>query len=263
MKGILKDFKYGIRSFLRKPGFTLLALFALAIGIGVNTAIFTVVHSVLIQPLPYLNPDRILILWEKSTQMDTSVSYPNFLDWRSDNQVFQSMAAFRRDSFNLTGRGEPERLQGRMVSAEFFQILGVSPQLGRNFQTKEDQPGGVPVVILSDALWKNHFGSDKAILGKQILLNDKSYSIVGVTPQHFEFGSGADLFVPIGQFSTENWKRGSHPGIYVIGRMKPEATTSQIKANLDGIAKRLEKQYPDTNAERTIVFRGLAGRSDP
>jgi putative ABC transport system permease protein len=257
MKGILKDFKYGVRSLLKKPGFTLLAIFALAIGIGANTAIFTVVNSVLIQPLRYSDPDKILILWEKAIQMDTSVSYPNFVDWRSDNQVFQSMAAFRRDSFNLTGRGEPERLQGRMVSAEFFEILGIPLRMGRNFQSKEDQVGAAPVVILSYPLWRDHFGSDGSILGKQILLNDKSYTVVGVAPERFEFYSSSDLFVPIGQFNTERWGRGNHPGIYVIARMKPEATIAQVQANLDTIAKRLEKQYPESNAGRSISFRGL------
>jgi putative ABC transport system permease protein len=258
MKGILNDLKYGWRSLLKKPGFTLLALFALAIGIGVNTAIFTVVHSVLIRPLSYSEPERILILWEKSPQMETSVAYPNFLDWRSENQVFESMAAFRRDSFNLTGRGEPERLQGRMISAEFFEILGVPLRLGRNFQIKEDQPGATPVVILSHTLWKNHFASDSSILGTQILLNDKSYTVVGVSAEQFEFGSGADLFVPIGQFSNpERWGRGNHPGIYVIARMKPEVNTTQVKANLDTIAQRLQKQFPESNSERTIIFRGL------
>jgi putative ABC transport system permease protein len=257
MKGILKDFKYGVRSLLKKPGFTLLAIFALAIGIGANTAIFTVVNSVLIQPLRYSDPDKILILWEKAIQMDTSVSYPNFLDWRSDNQVFESMAAFRRESFNLTGRGEPERLQGRMISAEFFEILGIPLRMGRNFQPKEDQVGATPVVILSYPLWRDHFGSDLSLLGKQILLNDKSYTVIGVAPERFEFYSTSDLFVPIGQFNSERWGRGNHPGMYVIARIKPETTVAQVQANLDTIAKRLEKQYPESNAGRTIGFRGL------
>ncbi|HSE40934.1 MAG TPA: ABC transporter permease [Acidobacteriota bacterium] len=257
MKGVAKDFRHAFRSLLKSPGFSLLAILALAIGIGVNTAIFTVVHGILIKPLPYKDPDRIMILWEKSTQMDTSVSYPNFLDWSSSNEVFQSMAAFRRDSFNLTGRGEPVHLQSRMISAEFFQILGVNPLLGRNFHKEEDRPGGAPVTILSYTLWQNQFGSDKKILGKQISLNDKSYTIIGVAPKDFGFGVNVDLFVPIGQFFTDRWARGNHPGIYVLGKMKPDANKNKVQANLDTLAKRLEKQYPESNAGRTIVFREL------
>ncbi len=257
MTGIFRDLSFAFRSFLKKPGFILLAIFALATGIGINTAIFSVVNAVLIQPLPYKDPERLLLLWEKSPQMETSVSYPNFLDWKSQNQVFESMAAFRRDSFNLSGVSEPERLQGRMISAEFLHVLGVTPQLGRDFRAEEDKPGGIPVVMLSHALWMRRFESNRSIVGKQILLNERNFTVVGITPADFEFGSGADLFVPIGQFNTKNWQRDNHPGIYVIGRMKPGITIEQVKAQLGTIAKALEKQYPDTNNGRGILMRSL------
>jgi putative ABC transport system permease protein len=257
MTGIFRDLSFAFRSFLKKPGFILLAILALSAGIGINTAIFSVVHAVLIQPLPYKNPDKILLLWESSPQMETSVSYPNFLDWKAQNKVFESMAAFRRDSFNLSGVSEPERLQGRMISAEFLHVLGVSPQLGRDFRAEEDKPGGIPVVMLSHALWMRRFESNRSIVGKQILLNERSFTVVGITPADFEFGSGADLFVPIGQFSTKNWQRDNHPGIYVIGRMKSGITIEQVKAQLGTIAKALEKQYPDTNNGRGILMSSL------
>jgi putative ABC transport system permease protein len=257
MTGILRDLSFAFRSFLKKPGFVLLAILALSAGIGINTAIFSVVHAVLIQPLPYKDPDKILIMWESSPQMETSVSYPNFQDWRAQNKVFDSMAAFRRDSFNLTGVGEPERLQGRMISAEFFRVLDVAPELGRDFRADEDQPGGSPVVILSHALWVRRFESNPSIIGKQIFLNERSYTVIGVTAADFEFGSGADLFVPIGQFNTKNWQRDNHPGIYVIGRMKSGITIDQVKAQLRTIGKSLEKQYPDTNNGRGIIVTSL------
>lgn len=257
MTGILRDLSFAFRSFLKKPGFVLLAILALSAGIGINTAIFSVVHAVLIQPLPYKSPDKILILWESSPQMETSVGYANFLDWKAQNNVFESMAAFRRDSFNLSGVGEPERLQGRMISADFFRVLGITPKLGRNFREEEDKTGGSPVVMLTHGLWMRRFESNPSIIGKQILLNERSYTVVGVTPADFEFGSGADLFVPIGQFYSKNTERDNHPGIYVIGRLKSGITMEQAKAQLNTIAKALEKQYPDTNNGRGVVVTSL------
>ncbi len=259
MNGILRDLSYAFRSFLKKPGFVLLAILALSTGIGINTAIFSVVHAVLIQPLPYKNPDRILILWEKSPQMETSVSYPNFLDWKAQNRVFESISAFRRDSFNLTGNGDPERLQGHMISSDFFRVLGIAPQLGRDLRSDEDKPDGSPVVILSYGLWQRRFGSDRSIVGKQIRLNDRSFTVIGITPANFESGSGADVFVPIGQFASERWHshRDNHPGIYVIALMKHGITLEQVRAQLNTIAKGLEKQYPDSNAGRGILAQYL------
>jgi putative ABC transport system permease protein len=257
LTGIFRDLSFAFRSFLKKPGFVLLAILALSAGIGINTAIFSVVHAVLIQPLPYKNPNRILILWESAPQMETSVGYANFLDWKAQNKVFESMAAFRRDSFNLSGTGQPERLQGRMISADFFNVLGITPKLGRNFFEAEDKKGGSPVVMLTYGLWMRRFESNPSIIGKQILLNERSYTVVGITPADFEFGSGADLFVPIGQFYSKDTERDNHPGIYVIGRLKSGITIEQAKAQLNIIAKALEKQYPDTNNGRGVVVTTL------
>ena len=253
-----QDIRYGVRMLWRTPAFAIISIVVLALGIGANTAIFSVVNAVLLRPLPYQDSQRLLILWEKVPQMETSVSYPNFMDWRDQNTVFEPIAVSRRDSFNLTGVGEPERLQGRMVSSTLFKILRTQPFLGRDFRSEEDRPGGTPVVILTHGLWKRRFGSDPKIIGKQLLLNDKSYQVIGVMPPDFEFLSSADLFVPVGQFYLEkDWSRGNHPGLYVIARMKPGITMEQVGAELQTIAVRLQKQYPKTNEQRTIVYQVL------
>src|SRR5262245_7889972 len=199
MDVFLHDLKFGFRSLVRTPGLTVIAICALALGIAINTAIFTVVHAVLIQPLPYANPDSLYIMWEKQPQMESSVSYPNYQDWR-ENQVFESMAAFRKTSMNLTGGGEPERLSVRMLSADFLRRLGATPALGRDFTSAQDKPESEAVVILSHGLWQRRFASSPTIVGRSILLNDAAYTVAGVLPRDFEFGSGADVFVPIGHF---------------------------------------------------------------
>ena len=255
---LARDLKYAFRNLVRNPGFTVVAVLALAMGIGINTAIFTVVNAVLIEPLPYKDPDRVYMLWERQPQMESSVAYPNFLDWRSENRVFESMAAFRRDNMNLTGAGDPERLSVRMVSADFFPLLGSQPALGRNFRAQEDQPGSEAVALLSNGLWRRRFGSDSAIVGRQIQLDGASYTVIGVAPAGFEFGAGADAFVPIGHFyESERWGRANHPGIYVLGRLKPEATPKQMESEMQGIAARLAKQYPDTNKGTAIAIQSL------
>ena len=257
MGTLFQDLRYGLRMLIKSPGFTAVAVLALALGIGANSAIFSVVNAVLLRPLPYTDPDRLVILWEKAQMMDTSVAYPNFVDWQAQNQVFEQIAAYRRDSFNLTGAGEPERLSGRMMSASFFSTLGVKPLRGRDFTTEDDHPGASPVVILSHGFWQRRFGGDESIVGKQLTLNNQSYTVVGIMPADFRFGSPSDIFVPIG-LSAERYKqRGSHPGIYVIGRLKPGLTLEQGRAEMDTIMARLGQQYPDSNANRRIHIESL------
>jgi putative ABC transport system permease protein len=257
METLWQDIRYGARMLWKNPGFTAVSILVLALGIGANTAIFSVVNAVLLRPLPYNESERVLLLWEKAPEMETSVSYPNFVDWRDQSTHFEQIAVFRRDSFNLTGSGESERLLGRMVSASFFKVLRVQPFLGRDFTADEDRPGGTPVVILTHGLWKRRFGSDPHVIGKQLLLNEKPYQVIGIAPANFEFLSGADLFVPVGQFVTDHWNRGNHPGMYVIARMKPDVTMDQVGAQLSTIAGRLAKQYPETNEGRTIPYHTL------
>jgi putative ABC transport system permease protein len=257
MDTLFQDLRYGIRMLLKNPGFTLIAVVALALGIGASTAIFSVVYAVLIRPLPYEDPDKLVILWEKTAQMDTSVAYPNFVDWRDNNTSFEQIAAFRRDSFNLTGAGEPERLQGRMISHSFMHALRMKPFLGRDIAEDEDRAGGTPVVILNHGFWQRRFGGDQSIIDKPLTLNGKSFIVIGVMPPDFQFGSGADLFVPIGQWAERFKERGAHPGIYVIGRLKPGVTQEQARIDMDRIMASLGEMFPQTNANRRIHIDSL------
>lgn len=257
MDTLIHDLRYGIRMMIKSPGFTIIAVLALALGIGACTAIFSVIYAVLIRPLPYQDPDRLVILWETAPQMDTSVAYPNFVDWRDNNGVFDQIAAFRRDSFNLTGAGEAERLQGRMISASFFPALKVKPSLGRDIAEEEDRPGGTPVVILNHGFWQRRFGGDTSIIDQPLTLNGKNFIVIGVAPPDFQFGSGADIFVPIGQWAERFKERGSHPGIYVIGRMKQGVTQEQARGDMDRIMASLGETFPDTNANKRIHIDSL------
>jgi putative ABC transport system permease protein len=242
----------------KSPGFTLVAILALALGIGANTAIFSVVNAVLLRPLPYRESDRLAIMWEKAATQDTSVSYLNFTDWRDQNQSFEEITAFRRASFNLIGAGEPERLAGRMASANFFKTFGASLSKGNDFPASEDRVGGQKVVILGHGFWQRRFGGDEAIVGKQITLNNQSYMVIGITAPDFRFGLDTDIYTLIGQSEDQCFKsRGCHPGIYVVGRLKPGVSVEQGRADMDAIMGRLGQQYPDTNTDRRIHIESL------
>src|SRR5437660_1639447 len=181
MMSFLQDVRFGLRVLAKNPGFTAIAILTLALGIGANTALFSVVNGVLLNPLPFVNPDELVAVYTKSpTFQERSISYPNFLDWRKDNHSFTALSAFRSDDYNLVGAGEPERVHIHMISAEFFLALGLQPLLGRNFHPEEDQAGAGPVTILGDGLWKRKFGLSPDVLGKSITLNGKSYTIIGV-----------------------------------------------------------------------------------
>src|SRR5262250_570860 len=198
MEGFRQDFSYGWRMLLARPGFTIIAVVALALGIGVNSCIFTVVNGVLLRPLAYKDPDQLVRIWEKWGGFDQgSVSYLNFKDWRERNQSFEKMATYRWTGFNLTGGDQPERLTGRQVSSELLDVLNVSPSVGRNFRPDEDRIGANPVAIISDALWKRRFGSDPNVIEKTLTLNDEPYQIVGVLPVDFHYLPYADVLVPI------------------------------------------------------------------
>src|SRR5215471_16338981 len=177
---LLQDIRYGIRMLLQNPAFTAIAVITLALGIGANSAIFSVINSVLLRPLPYQESSRLVILWERSPQLDgMSIAYPNFTDWREQNKVFEKIGVYRRQSYNLTGRGEPVRLLGGMVSADIFDALRVKPALGRTFNQEEDKPGGKEVLVLSYGIWQRKFGGDPAVLGRTLSLDGKSYTVIG------------------------------------------------------------------------------------
>lgn len=260
MQTIWQDVRYGMRMLLKNPGITFVVILALALGIGANTAIFSVVNAVLLRPLPYEDSDRLLFLNEKSAVLDEmSISYPNFTDWRNQNQSFEKMGVYNRSSYNLTGAGEAERITTGQVSADLFSALRVNAALGRVFTNEEDKPGGNPVVLLSHGLWQRRFGGQASIINQSLTLNGKSYTVIGVMPQEFRYPSRVEMWVPVGQLSGQtSWQsRGNHPGLYAVARLKPGVTQQQAMADLDNVAANLEKQYPDTNAGNRIRVRPL------
>ena len=249
---LAQDLRYGLRTLLKNPGFTIVAVTALALGIGANSAIFSVVNAVLLRPLPFKNPEQLVMVWENATHAGfpkNTPSPPNFLDWQRQNTVFTGMAAMAERSFNLTGVGEPERLDGRRVSANLFEVLGVSPLLGRTFVPDDDRPGA-HVVLLRYSLWQRRFGSDPNIIGRAVTLNGQSYTVIGVMPRGVHlpgYGNWNDqLWVPIAFTNEEITERGTH-FLDVIGRIKSGITLKQAQAEMETIAARLAKEYPKYN----------------
>jgi putative ABC transport system permease protein len=250
MQTLLQDMRYGARMLLKQPGFTLIALLTLALGVGANTAIFSVINAVLLRPLPYDESERLALYNERSPQMDgMSISWPNYTDWRAQQRVFEEMGVFNRGDYNLTGSGEPERIQTGQVTASLFTTLRVRAALGRVFTADEDMPGGPPVVVLSHGLWQRRFAGDPQILGKTLNFNDRDYTVIGVMPQGFRFPSRVEMWVPVGQLSDQpSWRqRGNHPGLYGVARLKPGVTIEQARADMDNIAAGMEKLYPGSN----------------
>jgi putative ABC transport system permease protein len=244
---------------LKSPGVTIVVIIALALGIGANTAIFSVVNAVLLRPLPYDEADRLVLLNEKSPVLDDmSISYPNFTDWRNQNQSFEKIGVYNRASYNLTGAGEAERLVTGQVSADLFSVLRVNPLHGRVFTNEEDKPGGAPVVLLSYALWQRRFGGQTNIVGQPITLNSKSYTVIGIMPEFYlDAGRRVEMYVPVGQLSDQpSWQeRGNHPGLYGVARLKPGVTFEQAEADMNNVAVNLEKQYADSNTGNRVRTR--------
>jgi len=265
MEILLQDIRYGLRVLLNSPGFTAVAIITLALGIGGNTAMFSIVHAVLLKPLPFPHSERLISVNETDSrrpgQPDT-FSYPDFFDYRAQNRTFESLATYRDASFNLTGVGQPRHLDGQVVSADFFSVLGVKPTLGRDFRREEEQAGRW-AVVLSRQLWQSQFGSDPNIIGRTITLDNRSYTVIGVAPAGFEFpveypapqlwGSMArDADPGGGTPATAPENRGAH-FLSVIGRLKPGVTLAQAHADTDLIARRLAHKYPESNTRRTVT----------
>jgi putative ABC transport system permease protein len=254
------DLRYAIRLQRKNPAFTIVAVIALALGIGANTAIFSVVNTVLLRPLPYKDPERLVMVWEEATKAGYPQDTPtaaNFIDWRDQNQTFEGMAAITDDSFNLTGAGDPERLEGQRVSTNLFPLLGVEPQIGRVFTAAEDQPGNERVVLLSYGLWQRRFGGDAGIVGKTLQLNGAGYTVVGVMPVRFQFPTPDDeAWVPIAFSQEDAANRGRHY-LRVVGRIKPNVTLAQAQADVSTIATRLQQLYPQTNTDLGAVITPL------
>jgi putative ABC transport system permease protein len=250
MQTLWQDLRYGARMLLKKPGFTLIVLLTLGLGIGANTAIFSAVNAVLLRALPYPQPERLVVLTEKTRDGGRmSVAYPNYQDWRERAKSSTEMAGFRGALLNLTGVDKPARLQGRQVSWNFFRMLGVQPQLGRLFAAEDDQESAARTTVLSYALWQGKFGGDPAITGKAISLNGNSYTVIGVTPPGFEFFQNDDLFIPLGvSIRPADKARGNHGGLNVLARLKDGVSWEQAGAEMNTIAAQLERSYPDTNS---------------
>jgi len=249
MTSFWQDMRYGLRLLLKNPGFTAIAVLTLALGIGANTALFSVVNGVLLNPLPYPNPDQLVAVYAKSTDFErSSITYPNFLDWQKDSHSFSALGAIRSEEYNLTGVGEPQRLHGHMISADFFAALGVPLPLGRNFRSEEDQAGGAPVAILGDGLWKRKFGLSPEVLGKSITLNGKTYTVIGVAPTSITGFSPTDVYVPIGQWTDSTFRnRGIAMGTTAIARLKAAVTAEQARAEMEKIAQNLAASYPESD----------------
>ena len=249
MTTLKQDVRYGVRMLLKNPGFAIVAVIALALGIGANAAIFSVVNTVLLRSLPYNEPDRLMVLRENKLPQfpEFSVSPGNFLDWQKQNTTFEKLAAINGTAYNLVGDAEPERLRGARVSAGLFEMLGANPSLGRTFLDDEDQPGHDNVAIISSSLWKRRFSSDPNVVGQAITLSATSYTVIGVMPPAFQFPDReTDLWTPIAFNAGQAQQHGAHY-ISVIGRLKPGVTQEQAATEMDAIAGRLAEQYPDTN----------------
>ena len=248
MQTLFQDLRYGIRLLLQQPGFTLIAVLSLALGIGANTALFSVVNAVLLRPLPFPEPDRLAMIWEDATFIGFPQDTPapgNFADWKAQTQTFADLAACGNRSFNLTGDGEPEKIQADEITANFFPLLGVRPALGRNFTIEEDQPGAGKVAIISHSLWQTRYGGEAGILNRSILLNDEKYTVIGVMPADFQFGADyIRLWTPIAFSPQELANHGDHY-LNVIGRLKPGVTLAQANADIGAVMKRIGEKFPN------------------
>jgi putative ABC transport system permease protein len=247
MHSFWQDLRYGARMLLKNPGFTLIAVLTLALGIGANTAIFSVINGVLLGSLPYPHPEQLAMVWCDNKRQgipDDITSYPNFVDWRDRNKTFQGMAGVTDDTYNLTGRGEPEEIRAASVSPNFFQLLGVNPVRGRGFTAEEEQPGRDRVAILSHSLWQRHFGADPDILNKTILLSGEPNVVVGIMPPGFQFPEKTELWKPL---APDERMRGARSAFWlpIVGRFKPGVTRAQAQADLEVITTQIQQQFPD------------------
>ena len=255
---LLQDIRYAFRLLAKSPGFTAIAILTLALGIGANTAIFSVVNGVLLRPLPFGDPSRLVLIAEKSSFPVISTSYENYLDWRDQSHSFESMEATRGGAITLTGAGDPERLNVRMVTAGLFSMLGINARAGRTFLPEEDRAGGTPVALLSYGLWQRRFGGSQEIIGKAINLDAQPYTVVGILPSGFQILQPADIFLPFMPWAKtlpddRNW----HPGIIPLARLKSGVSREQARVDMVGITKRLEQQYPDYNTGTSADVVGL------
>ena len=249
MNAFMQDLKYGIRMLAKSPGFAVVAILTLALGIGANTALFSVVNGVLLNPLPFPQPDQLYAVYGMaSASGETSVSYLNFLDWQKRNQSFSGLGAYLDQDYMLTGTGQPERIQGYRISAEFFPVVGMQPILGRNFRPEEDQAGAAPVVVIGAGLWKRKYGSSPDVIGKTMTLDSTVYTIVGIYADRLPMFRPLDAYVPMGQWNDPTFRdRRIALGMNAIGRLKTGVTLAQARADMEGVAAGLAAEYPEAD----------------
>jgi putative ABC transport system permease protein len=269
---LLQDVRFALRQLRKSPGFTAIAVLTLALGIGANTAVFSMVYSALLQPLPYRDASRLMVLNETTPNVGVvSVSYPNFVDWRAQSHTFSQMAALDAVHFNLSGVTEPESVSGLAVSPNFLAMMGVRPVIGRDFEAAEENQGTAPVAILSDSLWQRRFGGDSGVLGRAIVLDGRDFTIVGVLPSNFVAPSKTDVLIPIGVWITNNseeaHERGDRGDMPVIGRLVPGITRKQAISEMEGIEARLAKEYPAADDHYGVAMQpirdDLVGQTRP
>ena len=261
MESLLKDIRLGLRSLLKHPGFTVIGVVTLALGIGANSAIFSVVNGVLLRPFPFAAPDRLVVIWERSMKQGLPrmvVSPPDFADLRAQNQVFQKMAAYRLQDFTVVSGGEPERVRGARATADMFSLLGLHPALGRDFQPDEDKPAASAAVIISYGYWQRHFGANAAVLGQAVTVNGASATIIGVMPADFDFPPPITFRGEARAVKVELWtqlryaleqskdNRGGH-NLFVLARLKDGVSVENAQADLQNITQRLGRDFPTTN----------------
>src|SRR5215472_461497 len=250
MHGLIQDLRQGLRQLLKSPGFAAVAVITFALGIGANTAIFSVVNAVLLRPLAFKDSDGLVRIWhvppKKSFPGMTTfaVSAANYLDWQNQNHAFSRMAIYTYHGFTYTGGDKAEQVDAGAVSSEFFSTLGVQPMLGRVPTPEEDQPGRSQVVVLSHRFWQEHFGSSHEIVGHQIALDGTTYLVAGVMPPSFRFPDFAEMWTPMAWTDRQKAVRGEHHYL-VIARLKPGVDVQQAQAEMNTISSRLEQQYPE------------------
>jgi predicted permease len=254
----LQDVRFALRTLRKNPGYTCAAALTLALGIGANTAIYTIIDAVLLHPIPFAEPDRLVALYQKTPRSGrNSIPYLNFLDWRKQTQTFESIAGWRSDGFALSGRGDPEELNGMMVSENFFSVLRIQPLLGRTFTKDEDERGGRPVVLLGEDFWKRRFAADRNIIGQSLTLEGKDYEVIGIVPRNVRLTQADnslqnDVFTPIGQYDVFGfYGHGIGNGTLGLGRLKPGVTVPQARAELDTIMRNLASEYRSEIGEAT------------
>ncbi|WP_415907358.1 ABC transporter permease [Oleiharenicola sp. Vm1] len=260
---MLSDLKFALRSLAKTPGFALVAIVTLALGIGANSGVLSFLNVLLFKPLPLPHVQELVFMGEYSQQVpNMSVSYPNYVDWRDRQKSFTRLGAFRGQSFNYVGASETERIGGAVFSADMFPALGVAPKLGRWFSADEDKPGAERVAVISERFWQTSLGARADVLGAKITLSGEIYSVVGVMPADFRFPTNApDVWVPLGLNADSMAQRGSHPGLYCIGRLKPGVSLEAARADMVAVARQLEQQYPQSNTGNSVAMQSLVERA--